>query len=311
MARVVVLGGGIAGHTAALHLSRMLKRSDEVVVVTPNSKWNWIPSNIWVGVGKMKTDQVTFELGPIYKRKGIGYEQALATAIHPEGDAAHDSPYVEVTYTDPARSGEHGELDLRLPDQRHRPEAQLRGHPGPGPRRPLLLGVHLGPCRRGVGGPAGVDRQDEAGRAPDPRRRHGTRDVHVRGRRLRVRLQRRARGAPGRRARPGRHRLPDQRVRAGRLRGRWADLHPAGVPDHLQAVDRVALPRAGDPGHHRGPRDRRRGGRRPLRAAGRYRQLAGLRLRHAAPALPRGGPEGVRPGRWRTSAPSSSPPTGS
>jgi hypothetical protein len=85
MARVVVLGGGIAGHTAALHLTRMLKRSDEVVVVTPNSNWNWIPSNIWVGVGKMKADQVTFKLGPVYKRKGIAYEQALATAIHPEG----------------------------------------------------------------------------------------------------------------------------------------------------------------------------------------------------------------------------------
>ncbi len=70
MARVVVLGGGIAGHTAALHLSRMLKRSDEVVVVTPNSKWNWIPSNIWVGVGKMKTDQVTFELGPDLQAQG-------------------------------------------------------------------------------------------------------------------------------------------------------------------------------------------------------------------------------------------------
>ena len=34
-------------------------------------------------------------------------------------------------------------------------------------------------------------------------------------------------------------------------------LHPAGVPDHLQAVDRVALPRTGHPGHHRGARHRR------------------------------------------------------
>jgi len=54
MARVVVLGGGIAGHTAALHLSRMLKRSDDIVVVTPNSNWNWIPSSIGAGVGKMR-----------------------------------------------------------------------------------------------------------------------------------------------------------------------------------------------------------------------------------------------------------------
>ena len=84
MARVVVLGGGIAGHTAALHLTRMLGPSDQIVVVTPNSNWNWIPSNIWVGVGKMKSAQVTFKLGPIYKRKGIEFHQALATAIHPE-----------------------------------------------------------------------------------------------------------------------------------------------------------------------------------------------------------------------------------
>jgi sulfide:quinone oxidoreductase len=133
MARVVVLGGGIAGHTAALHLSRMLKRSDEVVVVTPNSTWNWIPSNIWVGVGKMKTDQVTFKLGPIYKRKGIGYEQALATAIHPEGDATHDSPYVEVTYTDPARSGEHGVLEYDYLINATGPKLNFGATPGLGP----------------------------------------------------------------------------------------------------------------------------------------------------------------------------------
>jgi sulfide:quinone oxidoreductase len=65
MARVVVLGAGISGHTAALHLKRRLKNAHEVVVVSPNSKWNWIPSNIWVGVGKMTTDQVTFALAPI------------------------------------------------------------------------------------------------------------------------------------------------------------------------------------------------------------------------------------------------------
>jgi len=133
MARVVVLGGGIAGHTAALHLSRMLKRSDEVVVVTPNSNWNWIPSNIWVGVGKMKTEQVTFALGPIYKRRGIGYEQALATAIHPEGDATHDSPFVELTYTDPSRSGEHGELTYDYLINATGPKLNFGATPGLGP----------------------------------------------------------------------------------------------------------------------------------------------------------------------------------
>ncbi|MCL2489411.1 MAG: tryptophan 7-halogenase, partial [Propionibacteriaceae bacterium] len=52
MTRIVVLGAGIAGHTAALHLKRRLGSAHDVIVVSPNSKWNWIPSNIWVGVGK-------------------------------------------------------------------------------------------------------------------------------------------------------------------------------------------------------------------------------------------------------------------
>ena len=63
------LGAGIAGHTAALHLRRMLGKEHDVVVVSPNSKWNWIPSNIWVGVGKMDKKRVTFLLAPIYARK--------------------------------------------------------------------------------------------------------------------------------------------------------------------------------------------------------------------------------------------------
>ena len=81
MARVVILGAGVAGHTAALHLRRWLGREHEVVVVSPNSKWNWIPSNIWVGVGRMTRSQVTFPLAPVYRRQGITFHQALATTL--------------------------------------------------------------------------------------------------------------------------------------------------------------------------------------------------------------------------------------
>lgn len=47
MARIVILGAVVAGHTAARHLGRLLPRDHEVIVVSPNSKWNWIPSIIW------------------------------------------------------------------------------------------------------------------------------------------------------------------------------------------------------------------------------------------------------------------------
>ncbi|HEX9251896.1 MAG TPA: FAD/NAD(P)-binding oxidoreductase, partial [Ignavibacteriaceae bacterium] len=94
MARLLILGAGIAGQTAALHAKNKLGNKHEVVVVSPNSKWNWIPSNIWVGVGMMKPEQVTFQLAPVYKKTGITFYQAKAVSIHPEGDQSSQSPFV-------------------------------------------------------------------------------------------------------------------------------------------------------------------------------------------------------------------------
>lgn len=106
MADIVVLGAGVAGHTAALHLKRMIGREHRVVVVTPNSQWNWIPSNIWVGVGRMGKKDVVFPLAPIYKRKGITYIQAKAVAIRPNGDAESGRGLVDVEYTGQGKAGE-------------------------------------------------------------------------------------------------------------------------------------------------------------------------------------------------------------
>jgi Pyridine nucleotide-disulphide oxidoreductase. len=106
MAEVLVLGAGVSGHTAALHLRRLLGRQHRVTVVSPNSNWNWIPSNIWVGVGDMGKKDVVFPLAPIYRRKGIEFRQAKAVAIRPSGDETDARGAVDIEYTDPARPGE-------------------------------------------------------------------------------------------------------------------------------------------------------------------------------------------------------------
>lgn len=106
MSDVVVLGAGIAGHTAALHLSRHLGKEHTITVVSPNSYWNWIPSNIWVGVEKMDRSQVVFPLAPIYRKKGISFRQARAVAIRPDGDADDPRGAVDIVRTDPGREGE-------------------------------------------------------------------------------------------------------------------------------------------------------------------------------------------------------------
>jgi sulfide:quinone oxidoreductase len=112
MADVVVLGAGISGHTAALHLKRLLGRGGghTVTVVSPNSKWNWIPSNIWVGVGKMTKQDVVFPLAPVYARKGIDFRQAKAVAIRPQGDPDDPRGAVDIVYTSPERAGSEERL---------------------------------------------------------------------------------------------------------------------------------------------------------------------------------------------------------
>ncbi len=96
MAKIVILGAGIAGNTAAMYARVHARKSDEVIVISPNSKWNWIPSNIWVGVGLMKPEEVTFEIAPIYKKMGIVFKQAKAISIHPEGNKNSANPFVMI-----------------------------------------------------------------------------------------------------------------------------------------------------------------------------------------------------------------------
>lgn len=110
MARLLILGAGIAGQTAALHARRKLSSKHEVVVISPNSKWNWIPSNIWVGTGYMKPEQVTFPLSPVYQKTGIIFYQAKAISIHPEGDPTSSMPFVTIEYTSEDKSGQREKI---------------------------------------------------------------------------------------------------------------------------------------------------------------------------------------------------------
>jgi len=110
MAKLIILGAGIAGQTAALHAHRKLGGKHEIVVISPNSKWNWIPSNIWVGIGYMKPEQVTFPLEPVYKKTGIQFHQAKAVSIYPEGDKTISKPFVVIEYTSKEMAGKQEKI---------------------------------------------------------------------------------------------------------------------------------------------------------------------------------------------------------
>ena len=111
MAKVVVLGAGISGHTASALLKKKLGKKHEVVVITPNAYYHWIPSNIWIGVGRMTIDQVRFRLDKRYEKAGIVYKQAKAVSFHPEGDQETDKGYVTIEYTGQDKIGEQEKVD--------------------------------------------------------------------------------------------------------------------------------------------------------------------------------------------------------
>ena len=100
MSRLVVLGAGVAGHTAAAFARRWLGSEHSVTVISPKPDYNWIPSNIWVGVGLMRPEKVVFPLAPVYERAGIDFIQAAATSIHPDGVGADPTPFVTATAAD-------------------------------------------------------------------------------------------------------------------------------------------------------------------------------------------------------------------
>ncbi|HQR93046.1 MAG: sulfide:quinone reductase [Sphingobacteriia bacterium 35-40-8] len=106
MSNIVVLGAGVAGHTAAAYLQRGLGKEHKITVVSPSTNYQWIPSNIWVGVGRMTADEIKFDLRPLYKKWGIEFLQAKAVNFFPEGDKDNTSPFVEVAYTSKDKLGQ-------------------------------------------------------------------------------------------------------------------------------------------------------------------------------------------------------------
>lgn len=84
MSKVIVLGGGFSGHTAALYLRKQLGAEHEVHVISAKSFFQFMPSLVWVGVGHMKPEETIIDLVPVYRKQGIRFTVDRAVEINPE-----------------------------------------------------------------------------------------------------------------------------------------------------------------------------------------------------------------------------------
>ena len=96
--RAVVVGSSFAGLTAAFELRKRLDASTEVVVIEPRDKFTFIPSLIWVPFGMREPDDVTFDLEPVYTKKGIRFINEAAKGFDLEAQTVTTTGGQEVSY---------------------------------------------------------------------------------------------------------------------------------------------------------------------------------------------------------------------
>lgn len=84
MARVVIIGAGFAGHTAALYLSAKLGKRHDITVINRYDYFGFVPSWVWVGVGTMPPEQTIIPLKPVYDRMHVGFIEGRVSEVHPD-----------------------------------------------------------------------------------------------------------------------------------------------------------------------------------------------------------------------------------
>ncbi|MBE2202585.1 MAG: FAD-dependent oxidoreductase [Anaerolinea sp.] len=94
MANVVIIGAGFAGHTAALYLGDALGKTHNITMINLHEHFYYVPSWVWVGVGRMEANKTRFPLRPVYKKMHVNFLHGKASAIHP------DEQYVVVELKD-------------------------------------------------------------------------------------------------------------------------------------------------------------------------------------------------------------------
>ncbi len=139
MSKVIIIGAGFAGHTAALYLGDALGKDHEITVVSNRDQFSFIPSWVWVAVGHMKLEKTQFPLKPVYDKMHVNFVYGKAVEIHPdEGDQ-----FITVEMRD--GSNETRKLDYDYLVVATGPKLDFAATPGLGPDHGYTYSICTGP----------------------------------------------------------------------------------------------------------------------------------------------------------------------
>jgi sulfide:quinone oxidoreductase len=89
MAKVMVMGAGLGGMSAAYEIKAKLGKAHEVVLVGESARFSFTPSNPWVAVGWRQPADVELEVGPYLAKKGIDFIPVGIDRLEPAANRVH------------------------------------------------------------------------------------------------------------------------------------------------------------------------------------------------------------------------------
>jgi len=81
MARIAVVGAGLAGMSAAYELRHVLGSAHEITLVGQGPRFSFTPSNPWIGVGWRKAEETSLDAGVHLRKQGIAFRDSPVRRI--------------------------------------------------------------------------------------------------------------------------------------------------------------------------------------------------------------------------------------
>lgn len=98
MAKIVVVGAGLGGMSAAFELRDTLGASHEITVVGNGARFAFTPSNPWLAVGWRTPEQTSLDAGECLHHRGIAFDGSGAASIDAVSQQVHTGDGAVLAY---------------------------------------------------------------------------------------------------------------------------------------------------------------------------------------------------------------------
>lgn len=98
MARIVVVGAGLGGMSAAYEARELMGSEHEVVLIGKGERFGFTPSNPWLAIGWRTTEQITLPVAPHVERRGIRFIPDGLSRIDAVGNAVETGAGETIPY---------------------------------------------------------------------------------------------------------------------------------------------------------------------------------------------------------------------